>query len=79
MTTSLRFYIWNDSDGVFPSSKTDIRNEDELQEERRVHYIACTRAREKSTILCKGGSEGLFVTEMDTKVQAITPEIGGTL
>lgn len=72
-------YIWNDSDGVFPSSKTDIGNEDELQEERRVHYIACTRAREKSTILCKGGSQGIFVNEMDANVQVITPEIGGKL
>lgn len=62
-------YVWNDSDGVFPSNKTDIENYEQLSEERRVHYIACTRARKKSSIYTKAGSIGMFLREMDCEVQ----------
>lgn len=64
-------YIWNDSEGVFPSSKTDIDDIDQLEEERRVHYIACTRARVKNVILFLQGKAGLFLNEM--QVKAINP------
>lgn len=72
-------YVWNDSDGVFPSNKVNVNNEDELQEERRVHYIACTRARLKSTIYCKYASKGMFLEEMDTSVEQVIPEVKGSL
>ena len=58
-------YIWNDSSGVFPNSKTDISNIDELEEERRVHYIACTRARKKEHIYTLQGKVSMFVAEMN--------------
>lgn len=72
-------YVWNDSEGVFPYSKTKLDNEDELQEERRVHYIACTRAKIKSTIYCKYTNKGMFLREMDTDVENIKPQIKGVL
>lgn len=61
-------YVWNDIDGVFPSSKCDVEDEEQLDEERRVHYIACTRAKEKSSIYTLSGKTGLFVREMDVKL-----------
>lgn len=57
-------YIWNDSDKVFPYySSTDTI--EELEEERRIHYIACTRARKRSTIMFLKGKEGMFVDELN--------------
>lgn len=61
-------YIWNDSVGVFPSNKCNMEDEEQLAEERRVHYIACTRAREKSTIYTLAGKSGMFLREMDCTV-----------
>lgn len=60
-------YIWNDNDGVFPYSKTDLTVESELNEERRVHYIACTRAKKREHIYSISGRIGLFAREMDVK------------
>lgn len=57
-------YVWNDSDNVFPSSKTDIFDENQMEEERRVHYIACTRAKKRNTIYSIKGKEGIFLKEM---------------
>lgn len=62
-------YIWNDSDGVFPGAKVDLKDSSQVEEERRVHYIACTRARKKSTIYTKAGGTGMFLAEMDCKIQ----------
>lgn len=70
--------VWNDSDQVFPSSKTNIENEDELEGERMVHYVACTRARKKNTIYTIYGKEGMFVKEMDLQFESPQP-IRGTL
>lgn len=70
--------VWNDSDGVFPSSKTDINNLEELEGERRVHYVACTRARKKSLIYTLFGKTGMFAQEMDLQFE--NPQsIGGSL
>lgn len=57
-------YIWNDSVDIFPNKKSTGSLE-ELEEERRVHYIACTRAKKRSTIVYQSGSKGDFVYEMD--------------
>lgn len=70
--------VWNDSDGVFPSSKTNIENLSELEEERRVHYVACTRAKKKSVIYTIYGKEGLFVKEMDLQFES-PQKLGGSL
>lgn len=70
-------YIWNDSEGVFPSPKTDESDKEQLEEERRIHYIAWTRAKEKLVTLSLEGSEGMFLKE--TEVKYINPvKIGGT-
>lgn len=59
-------YIWNDSEDVFPVKKVrDKIHTAEYEEERRVHYIACTRAREISTIVHLQDHCGEFVNEMD--------------
>ena len=60
-------YVWNDSDGTFPSSKCDKDNEDQLNEERRVHYIACTRAKKREHIYALSSRMGMFALEMDCK------------
>lgn len=62
-------YVWNDSQGVFPSSKCDIEDEEQLNEERRVHYIACTRAKEKECIYTLNNRVGIFVKEMDLNIE----------
>lgn len=58
-------YVWNDSEKTFPSNKCDVDNEEQLNEERRVHYIACTRARKREHIYTITSRVGMFVKEMD--------------
>lgn len=59
-------YVWNDSEDVFPVKKVrDKLYSAEYEEERRVHYIACTRAKKISTIVHLQDQEGSFVHEMD--------------
>lgn len=70
--------VWNDSDGVFPSSKTDVENESELEDERRVHYVACTRARKKNLVYTIYGKEGIFAKEMNIEFES-PQKIGGKL
>lgn len=55
--------IWNDSEGVFPPSIE--MSVDDYEEERRVHYIACTRATKELHIISKVGSPSFFLREMD--------------
>lgn len=75
-------YVWNDSEDVFPHKDCDLSDEEELEEERRVHYIACTRARKVNTVLYIKNKAGIFFKEMD-KSKAISvspkPEIKGVL
>lgn len=65
--------IWNDSDGTFPSQKCDLSQENELNEERRVHYIACTRAKKIERIYTILGKSSMFVREMDAKIESVSP------
>ena len=58
-------YVWNDSEGIFPTNKCDLQNKSQVAEERRVHYIACTRAKQKLNVLALSGKLGVFAKEMD--------------
>lgn len=62
-------YIWNDSNGVFPSYKCNMGVEAEVEEERRVHYIACTRARKREHIYTLLSKMGKFVLEMKVNTE----------
>lgn len=64
-------YIWNDSVNVFPSAKTDLSVEDQVAEERRVHYIACTRAKHKEVIYTLNNKHGMFLKEMSTNIGCV--------
>lgn len=57
-------YIWNDVEEVFPH-KSSTETLEDLEEERRVHYIANTRARQISTIMSIEGKSGMFLNEMN--------------
>lgn len=59
-------YIWNNVNGTFPNQvgNREITKE-ELEEERRVHYIAWTRAKEKLTVYSDESNPGLFLQECD--------------
>lgn len=62
-------YVWNDTAGVFPHRKSD-----DIEEERRLHYIACTRARDVSTIITLDSKPSPFLSEMDlTGAQIVRP------
>lgn len=68
-------YVWNDSQNVFPYKGTDESLED-LEEERRVHYIACTRAKEISTIMYIKNKKGMFIDEMNLSEAEVLLEQG---
>ena len=74
-------YVWNDSDKIYPyGDEVDLDNVEEVEEERRVHYIACTRARKINTIMCRLGKRSMFLEEMDlSEAERFTKSIGSTL
>lgn len=57
-------YVWNDSEDIFPYKGTEDVLE-EFEEERRIHYIANTRAREINTIMYLKNKPGCFLQEMN--------------
>lgn len=70
-------YIWNDSEGIFPYRGSD-EDVDDYEEERRIHYIACTRAKEISTVMYLKDRPGDFVHEMDfSHAQCLTKTAEG--
>lgn len=68
-------YIWNDIDGCFPNSvgNRDLTLE-ELEEERRVHYIAWTRARKKLTVFTSSDRMSKFLKECDLSNEGVVEE-----
>lgn len=59
-------YVWNASKGVFPNKlAVSSGKQEDYEEERRIFYIACTRARETETIFSLKGSKSPFLPEMD--------------
>ena len=59
-------YVWNASKGVFPNKLAiSSGKQEDYEEERRIFYIACTRARETETIFSLKGSKSPFLSEMD--------------
>ena len=76
-------YIWNASRGIYPLHRVLMEQGDAgLEEERRIFYIACTRAKELETILTLEGSESRFLKEMDlSQAGEVAPvvSLGGVL
>lgn len=73
-------YIWNNTEGSFPNEVGNREStQEEIEEERRVHYIACTRAKQVLTIFTKRGEQGKFLLECDSsyidKESAMTPVV----
>jgi len=58
-------YVWNDSEDVFPQRNAADEGELAIEEERRVHYIACTRAKQLCTLVYLKNKPGMFIDEMD--------------
>lgn len=66
-------YIWNDSEGMFPHFKKGERiTADTKEEERRIHYIACTRAQNKLVIFTIRQHEGEFLKELNLSTPSRT-------
>lgn len=57
-------YIWNDNSGIFPAQVGQrALSQDEYEEERRIHYIAWTRAKDKLTVFTSRGNMSPFLSE----------------
>lgn len=68
-------YIWNNINGAFPvSSGNRELSPQEMEEERRLHYIACTRAKDILTIFTRRGMEGDFLKECDHSLVGVTSQ-----
>ena len=60
-------YIWNDDKGVFPAQVGNRElTKDEYEEERRIHYIAWTRAKQSLTVFATQSMISPFLTECST-------------
>ena len=66
--------LWNDTDGVFPA-QTGNRTitADEMEEERRLHYIAFTRAKSRLTVYTSATIPSPFLLECDFSGQTTAP------
>ena len=59
-------YIWNDVEGCFPNTVGNrLLTLDELEEERRVHYIAWTRPTDKLVVFTRSDRDAGFLKECD--------------
>ncbi len=62
------------NDGVFPSHRTVDESEDGMEEERRLCYVAFTRAKKKLFVTCNTGYS--FVLEKETTPSTFMKESG---
>lgn len=65
-------YIWNDVEGTFPTNMNRELTPAEVEEERRVHYIAWTRAKDILTVITQKGRESMFLKECDLSQVGVT-------
>ena len=71
-------YVWDDSKGMFPYERNN--SVVDLEEERRVHYIACTRSKYKLVIIHRNGERSKFLHEMDLgSFEVARPNLRGVL
>lgn len=70
-------YPWNVVIDVFPHKKAT--SQEELEEERRMFYIACTRGKKRTTIMTIVGREGMFLHEMDLSTAEELVKLGGSI
>lgn len=71
-------YGWNVVNGVFPHNRS-MDTPKEIEEERRIFYILCTRATQKLTLF-KTNQSSLFLEEVDKKyVTIVEKSITGNL
>lgn len=69
-------YIWNDNDGVFPAQVGQRGlTPEEYEEERRIHYIAWTRAKEKLTVFADRLNCSPFLDECDIESDIVDNSI----
>lgn len=68
-------YVWNDSEGMFPH-QSSMETMKDLEEERRVHYIACTRPSSSLTLLSQRNRTGMFLQEMDLSAAEDITDVG---
>ena len=66
-------YIWNDVDGTFPSALSRQSEENEYEEERRLHYIAWTRAKAKLTVCTSTKNPSPFLLECTIPNTVVKP------
>ena len=68
--------IWNDTNGVFPA-QTGNRpiTADEMEEERRLHYIAFTRAKSRLTVFTSATIPSPFLLECNFAAQSTAPSL----
>ena len=62
-------------EGIFPHMNSLMNNSD-LEEERRIFYIACTRAKKREHIYTVQGRHSMFLDEMDIELKnPISPSV----
>lgn len=66
-------YMWDDSEGSFPHLRST--SPEEFYEERRIHYIACTRAKKSLTLLSWDQKPSRFIEEMGLNRKQSTSRI----
>ena len=72
-------YVWNDSTDVFPY-KRSCDTVEEYEEERRIHYIAGTRAKKQCTYMYLSSRKGSFLDEMDlSEAEVLSGKTSGIL
>lgn len=70
-------YIWNDSEGTFPVKLLAGMSPETYEEERRLHYIAWTRARTHLTVLYDVEKPSPFLIECKLTTETTGEQLSG--